>query len=149
MPSDICLRNCVTAYLKDVELDIIENYQQFKTEPKPDNTDPWAAVQAMNHKQALVKYEVNVLIDNSELKGAPVILELNPTFNNIFGRVEKEAQFGALYTDFTMIKSGSLHTANGGFLVLRIEDLLANYQSWDGLKRTLRDGNLSIEFHGN
>jgi lon-related putative ATP-dependent protease len=84
-------------------------------------------------------------VDNSELKGAPVILELNPTFNNLFGRIEKEAQFGALYTDFTMIKGGSLHRANGGYLVVRIEDLLTNFQSWEGLKRTLRDGKLLIE----
>ncbi len=136
----------VISFLKDVEQDIVENYNQFKTEKKPDNNpDPWAAMQAANQKQSLTKYGVNVLVDNSELKGAPVILELNPTFNNLFGRIEKEAQFGALYTDFSMIKSGSLHKANGGFLVMRIEDLLTNYYSWDGLKRTLRDGKLIIE----
>lgn len=137
----------VIAFLKEVEQDIIENYSQFKTERKPDNhnPDPWAAMQVATQKQVSTKYEVNVLVDNSELKGAPVILELNPTFNNLFGRIEKEAQFGALYTDFSMIKSGSLHRANGGFLVLRIEDLLNDYYAWDGLKRTLRDGKLIIE----
>jgi len=136
----------VVAFLNETEQDIIENYNQFKTEKKQDNNpDPWAAMQAMSQKQVFTKYDVNVLVDNSELKGAPVILELNPTFSNLFGRIEKEAQFGALYTDFTMIKSGSLHRANGGFLVMRIEDLLTNYQSWDGLKRTLRDGKLVIE----
>lgn len=136
----------VVAFLNEVEQDIIENYNQFKTEKKQDNNpDPWMAMQSLSQKQALTKYDVNVLVDNSELKGAPVILELNPTFNNLFGRIEKEAQFGALYTDFTMIKSGSLHRANGGFLVMRVEDLLTNFQSWDGLKRTLRDGKLIIE----
>jgi lon-related putative ATP-dependent protease len=136
----------VVTFLNESEQDIIENYNQFKTEQKQDNNpDPWAAMQALSQKQVFTKYEVNVLVDNSELKGAPVILELNPTFSNLFGRIEKEAQFGALYTDFTMIKSGSLHRANGGFLVMRIEDLLTNYQSWDGLKRTLRDCKLIIE----
>jgi lon-related putative ATP-dependent protease len=137
----------VVAFLKEVEKDIIENYGQFKTEKKPDNhsLESWAAMQAASQKQTSSKYEVNVLVDNSELKGAPVILELNPTFNNLFGRIEKEAQFGALYTDFAMIKSGSLHRANGGYLVLRIEDLLTDYYVWDGLKRTLRDGKLIIE----
>ncbi len=135
----------VLTYLNEVEQDIIENYEQFKSEPKAGEAEPMSAIQEMARRQALRKYEVNVLVDNSGLKGAPVLLELNPTFNNLFGRIEKEAQFGALYTDFTMIKSGSLHKANGGFLVLRIEDLLSNYQSWDGLKRTLRDGNLVIE----
>jgi len=133
----------VVAFLKEVEQDIIENYEQFKTEQKQNNTpDPWTA---LAQKQVLSKYEVNVLVDNSGTKGAPVILELNPTFNNLFGRIEKEAQFGALYTDFTMIKGGSLHHANGGYLVMRIEDVLSNFQAWEGLKRTLRDGKLIIE----
>ena len=135
----------IMSYLSEVEQDIIENYEQFKVEPKNNVTDPLSAIQELNRKQALTKYDVNVLVDNSGLKGAPVILELNPTFNNLFGRMEKDAQFGALFTDFTMIKSGSLHRANGGFLVMRIEDLLMGFQSWDGLKRTLRDGKLIIE----
>ena len=135
----------VVDYLKEVEQDIIENFEQFKAEPKTSEGDPLAAMRELARKQAFRKYEVNVLIDNSELKGAPVILELNPTFSNLFGRIEKEAQFGALYTDFTMIKSGSLHRANGGYLGLRIEDILTNFQSWEGLKRTLRDGKLVIE----
>lgn len=135
----------VVDYLNEVEQDIIDNFEQFRSEPKASEADPIAAMQGAIRKQAFRKYEVNVLVDNSELKGAPVILELNPTFNNLFGRIEKEAQFGALYTDFTMIKSGSLHRANGGYLVVRIEDLLTNFQSWEGLKRTLRDGKLVIE----
>lgn len=135
----------VVSYLNEVEHDIIENFELFKVEPK-NHVDPWAAaMQEMNRKQALTKYEVNVLVDNSELKGAPVILELNPTFNNLLGRIEKDAQFGALFTNFTMIKSGSLHRANGGFLVMRIQDILTGFQSWEGLKRTLRDGKLVIE----
>jgi lon-related putative ATP-dependent protease len=135
----------VAAYLSDMEQDIVENFEQFKAEPKNNVTDPMSAIQEITRKQALTKYEVNVLVDNSGLKGAPVILELNPTFTNLLGRIEKDAQFGALFTDFTMIKSGSLHRANGGFLVLRIEDLLMGFQSWEALKRTLRDGNLVIE----
>jgi lon-related putative ATP-dependent protease len=135
----------VVDYFKEVEQDIIEKFEQFKSEPRTSESDPIAAIQALARKQTLKKYEVNVLVDNSELKGAPVILELNPTFNNLFGRIEKESQFAALYTDFTMIKSGSLHRANGGYLVVRIEDILTNFQSWEGLKRTLRDGKLVIE----
>jgi len=135
----------VVDYLDEVEQDIVQNFEQFKSEPKTSDSSPAAAMQGLIRKQAFRKYEVNVLVDNSELKGAPVILELNPTFNNLFGRIEKESQFGALYTDFTMIKSGSLHRANGGYLVVRIEDLLTNVYSWEGLKRTLRDGKLVIE----
>jgi len=135
----------VVDYLKEVEQDIVENFEQFKSEPKTSESEPMAAMQGLIRKQALRNYEVNVIVDNSELKGAPVILEFNPTFNNLFGRIEKEAQFGALYTDFTMIKGGSLHKANGGYLVMRIEDILTNFQAWDGLKRTLRDEKLAIE----
>ncbi len=135
----------VVDYLNEVEQDIVENFGQFKSEPRPSEANHIAPIQELTRERAFRKYEVNVLVDNSELKGAPVILELNPTFTNLFGRLEKEAQFGALYTDFTMIKSGSLHRANGGYLVVRIEGLLSNFQSWEGLKRTLRDGKLVIE----
>jgi lon-related putative ATP-dependent protease len=135
----------VLDYINEVEQDVIENFEQFRTERKTSDSDPMAALQGIVRRQAFQKYEVNVIVDNSELKGAPVILELNPTFNNLLGRIEKEAQFGALYTDFSMIKSGSLHLANGGYLVVRIEDLLTNFQSWEGLKRTIRDGKLVIE----
>ncbi len=137
----------VTLYLDEVEADIINRYQELRTEPRqPGGPEGLAAAMEEQARQrSLRNYEVNVLVDNSELKGAPVFLELNPTYTNLFGRIEKEAQFGALYTDFTMIKPGTLHRANGGYLVVRIEDLLMSFQAWDGLKRTLRDNKLSIE----
>ena len=91
------------------------------------------------------KYEVNVIIDNSERKGAPVIVEGNPTYHNLLGRTEKEAQFGALTTDFSMIRAGAIHKANGGYLIIPVEELLRNPFSYDGLKRDLRDGNIVIE----
>ncbi len=91
------------------------------------------------------KYEVNVIIDNSENKGAPVIVEGNPTYHNLLGRTEKEAQFGALTTDFSMIRPGAIHKANGGYLIIPVEELLRNPFSYDGLKRDLRDGNIVIE----
>ena len=91
------------------------------------------------------KYEVNVVIDNSETKGAPVIVETNPTYHNLLGRTEKEAQFGALTTDFSMIRGGSVHKANGGYLIVPVEELLRDPLSYDGLKRDLRDGNIVIE----
>ena len=136
----------VLNYLDEVKKNVIENFGQFRTDGKPQETDPiTATMQEQAQKQALKAYEVNVLVDNSKLVGAPVVVDINPTFNNLFGRIEKESQFGALSTDFTMIRCGSLHRANGGFLVIRIEDLLTNFQSWEGLKRTLRDNRLIIE----
>jgi lon-related putative ATP-dependent protease len=91
------------------------------------------------------KYEVNVVIDNSDTKGAPVIVETNPTYHNLLGRTEKEAQFGALTTDFSMIRAGAIHKANGGYLIVPVEELLRNPFSYDGLKRDLRDRNIAIE----
>ena len=135
----------VAAYLGEVAQDIIENHEQFRSEKEASGSDPMSMLQGFMKKQKPQKYEVNVLVDNSELKGAPVILELNPVFNELFGRIEKEVQLSALHTDFTMIKSGSMHQANGGYLVIRINDILANLQSWEGLKRTLRDKKLIIE----
>lgn len=88
---------------------------------------------------------MNVIVDNSETAGAPVVVEYNPTYNNLIGRIEKEAVFGALITDFTMIRAGSLHRANGGYLVIPVEELLRNLFSWDGLKRALREREVVIE----
>src|SRR5437867_8119754 len=91
------------------------------------------------------RYEINIAIDNKDLKGAPVISEDNPTVTNLLGRIEKESRFGALTTDFTLIKSGSLHRANGGYLILGARELLRNPLSYEGLKRMLLNGNLAIE----
>ena len=92
------------------------------------------------------KYGVNVLVDNSALKGAPVVLERNPNYNNLFGRVEQQAQLGALITDFSLIRPGSLHRANGGYLVLPAEQLLANPFAWESLKRALANGELRVYY---
>ena len=132
----------VAEYLKSVEKDIIENMSLFRSPSEPDPANPFARMAAI---QTFRKYEVNVLVDNSHLKGAPVIIETNPTFNNLVGRLEKEAYFGAVSGDFTMIRPGSLHKANGGYLVVRIDDVLRNLLSWDILKRSLREKKIIIE----
>jgi lon-related putative ATP-dependent protease len=136
----------VVAYLKEVRDDIVENLSQFRgeAEAQPTPTLPVPGASELPFR----KYEVNVVVDNSELEGAPVVMELNPTYNNLFGRIEKEAQFGALITDFTMIREGSLHRANGGYLVLPAEELLRNLFSWDSLKRALRHKEIAVEEAG-
>ncbi|MFC1944890.1 Lon protease family protein, partial [Chloroflexota bacterium] len=132
----------VVEYLKAVQEDIVENKDMFRSSPDAQAANPFAILALT---QSLRKYEVNVLVDNSQLKGAPVIIETNPTFNNLMGRLEKEAQFGALASDFTMIRPGSIHKANGGYLVIRTEDILRDPMSWDGLKRSLRERKIIIE----
>jgi lon-related putative ATP-dependent protease len=136
----------VVAYLKEVQDDMVENLSQFRKEAEAQPIPPFAAPGAA--ELPFRKYEVNVVVDNSRLEGAPVIMELNPTYNNLFGRIEKEAQFGALITDFTMIRGGSLHRANGGYLVLPTEEVLRNLFSWDSLKRALRNKEIAVEEAG-
>ena len=133
----------VTAYLHTVQNDILDNLAQFikGSEPEPQTPFPMLWMREAPFK----KYEVNVVVDNSNLKGAPVIMELNPTYQNLNGRTEKEAQFGALVTDFTMIRGGALHKANGGYLIVRVEELLRNPFSYEALKRALRDRRIFIE----
>jgi len=135
----------VLSYLEDAQKDILDNVAQFIREPEaePQAQLPFAA--SWLAEAPFKKYEVNCAIDNSQNKGAPVIMEFNPTFQNLFGKIEKEAQFGALITDFTMIRPGSLHKANGGYLVIPVEALLINPFSYDGLKRALKNGQIVIE----
>ncbi len=97
---------------------------------------------------SFVRYDVNVLVDNSQAKGRPFIFEANPSYPNLFGVIERQAQFGALLTDFTMIKAGALHKANGGFLLLKVMDLLKRPFSYEALKRALKTKKLEIEDPG-
>ncbi|MGZ4850479.1 MAG: Lon protease family protein, partial [Candidatus Bathyarchaeia archaeon] len=133
----------VTAYLQTIENDILDNLQQFIRRAEPQEQLPF--FMPWMKEEPYKKYEVNVVIDNSDTKGAPVIVVSNPTYHNLLGRTEKEAQFGALTTDFSMIRAGSIHKANGGYLIIPVEELLRNPFSYDGLKRDLRDSNIVIE----
>jgi len=93
----------------------------------------------------ITQYQVNVLVDNSSIKGAPVIYEDNPTHNNLMGRIEHVSQFGTLLTNFTLIKPGAIHRANGGYLVLDVRKILLSPFAWEGLKRTLLAHEIRIE----
>jgi len=148
----------VVEHLQAVQKDILENIGLFRTPPAQlaQSAQPAGPGQPGGPPVPLPpglwapelpfrKYEVNVLVDNSGQQGAPVVVEMNPSYPNLFGRIEKEMHLGALYTDFTLIKPGSLHRANGGYLVLPVEDLLVNPFSWEGLKRALRSREIQIE----
>lgn len=104
-----------------------------------------AALAGKDADPELRRYQVNVLIDRGDAPGAPVVIEANPTYGNLFGVIEREARFGTLHTDFTLIKPGSLHEANGGFLVIPVRELLVNYLSYDALKRALRTREIDLE----
>jgi len=148
---EMCDRWCTVPemvdYLKAVLDDVVENADDFK---KSDEEAPvtFMGIPVSGRQKgegAFRKYKINVLVDNSTETGAPVVTESNPVLQNLVGRVEHQAQFGALVTDFNMIKPGALHKANGGFLVLEARELLMKPYSWDALKRTLKTGEIRVE----
>lgn len=139
-------------FIEAVQKDIVDNLPQFMPEAPPQQQPagqgPQQSKPPLLKELAFRKYEVNVVVDNSGSEGAPVVFEQNPTYQNLFGKSEKEVEFGVVTTDFTMIRPGSIHMANGGFLIMMAEDLLRNQFSWDGLKTALKTGKVVIEEPG-
>lgn len=136
----------VKKFLEAVQKDILESIDDFKKVHKePQEKGP---IPGPPRETVFRKYEVNLLIDNSETQGAPVVIESNPAYPNLFGSIQKQAMFGALFTDFTMIKPGALHKANGGYLVIKALDLLKWYFSYEALKRALGRQEIKIEDPG-
>jgi lon-related putative ATP-dependent protease len=131
----------VLEYLQEVQADILKNIDDLKRRP---GATP-SPLPFPIPEPSFTQYQVNVFVDHSETKGAPVVMENNPTYPNLFGAVERRVQFGALVTDFTLIRPGALHRANGGYLILEILDLLRWYFSYEALKRCLKDRRIKIE----
>jgi lon-related putative ATP-dependent protease len=132
----------ITNFLRAIQSHIVEDLDRFRgQEPEKKESDRDDSL----YESSFRVYEVNVITDNSGLEGAPVVFEQNPTYDNLLGRVEKESQQGTLTTDFTLIKGGSLHRANGGYLIIRAEQLLRDLNVYDALKRMLKAGAITIE----
>ncbi|MBI3947599.1 MAG: AAA family ATPase [Armatimonadetes bacterium] len=139
----------VTRFLEAAQSDIAEHVEEFRSleqipEDGPAINMPVAIAQ-MQREEMLNRYKVNVLVDNSGTEGAPVVCEVHPTYYNLVGKMDFRVRFGVMVTDPNMIKAGALHRANGGYLVLDIMDVIANPLAWDGLKRSLRSGQMRIE----
>jgi lon-related putative ATP-dependent protease len=124
----------VVAYLAEVERDLVENAQLFRQDERP---SLFAGLEAGERALGLRRYDVNLLVDNGGRTSPPVVYEPHPSYQNLLGRVEHTAQFGTLSTDFTMIRAGALHRANGGYLVIDALRLLSNAYAWEALKRAL------------
>ncbi len=133
----------VLDHLSKVEADLVENAGSlFKSE----STAPLLpGLEKAESRARLDRYDVNVMVDRRSLAGAPVVYESNPTYQNLIGEIGNIAQFGMLSTDFTMIRSGALHAANGGFLILDAERLLSEPFAWDALKHALFERRMRIE----
>ena len=104
---------------------------------------PW--YNRKSSEDSLTKYRINLLTDNSELQGAPVVVDYNPTYSNLVGEVEYDNEYGNFSTDFMKIKPGLLHKANGGYLVLQAQDVLGSPHAWETLRRTLLTGKIVTE----
>lgn len=134
----------VIEYLGHIKEDILKNKNSFRGKEEKNQLELYL-LKDNRARDVAYKYRVNVLVDYSEAKGAPVVNETNPTYYNLMGRMEYEPHLGSLTTDYMKIKAGSLHKANGGYLILQCRDLLANVMSWYAIKRALKTGEIYIE----
>ncbi|NMA64682.1 MAG: AAA family ATPase, partial [Clostridiaceae bacterium] len=134
----------VLKHLEEVQTDIIQNLNEFSGRKEKESLASLPFLKS-DTDSFFSRYKVNLIVDNIDLKGAPVIFEANPTYYNIFGKIEGKARLGAITTDFTMIKGGAIHRANGGYLVIQAADLFKDYWAWDALKRTMENGEARIE----
>ena len=133
----------ITVYLGDIKEDILDHLDDFKVQEEQAPALPF--IKLAKAEPTFTRYSVNVLVNNKDCKGAPCIFESNPTYYNLFGRIEHKIQYGIAMTDFSMIKSGTLHKANGGYIVIDALDLLRNIFAYDALKRSIRNKELKIE----
>jgi lon-related putative ATP-dependent protease len=130
----------VGEYLEEVRADIIRRAEEFKQTESPSPEAPGAPP-----APPFGRYLVNLLVDNSQQQGAPVVVETNPNYANLIGRTEYEIRMGVPVTDFTLLRAGALHRANGGYLVLQARDVLADPLAWQSLKRALSEGVIRLE----
>ena len=137
----------VNKYLDNIKTDILKHISCFVNDGKPDpkQSQTPQMMQKAEQNKPWLNYRVNLFVDNSELQGAPVIMDSNYSYHNIFGRLEYENHFGALKTDFTMLKPGLLHQANGGYIIFQAKDLVSNPACYEGLKKALNVKQLNIE----
>lgn len=136
----------LNVYFDHLKEDILDNLAPHLSRNERDTRSSHPEQQDEQSLESLFdRYEVNVFVDNSETTGAPVVTELNPGFFNLLGCLERESEWGTYYTDFSLIRAGAIHRANGGFLILRVDDLLAHPAAWEGLVRCLRAGQSRLE----
>ncbi len=134
----------VIQHLNMVQEDILAHIDVFKEEEEAVPASLFGA-KGTTKESVFKKYKVNLLVDHSNSAGAPVVIEANPTYYNLIGRIEYIAHFGSMTTDFTMIAPGALHKANGGYVLLQAMDVLSTFMAWDALKRVIRNHEIKVE----
>lgn len=135
----------ITKFLDDVKKDILKNVNAFLVVDDDSKKPVQPQPQRQEIQRPWLNYRVNLFIDNSNLEGAPVIMDSNYSYPNIFGKLEYENYYGSLKTDYTMLKPGLLHIANGGYLIMQATDIVSNQYCYETLKKVLRTKELGIE----
>lgn len=130
----------VTAHLENIQADLLKNVEVFLEEGEEQSA---LAAATMDNKLPR-RYQLNVMVHHDAAGHAPIVVEENPNYNNLFGVVENVTYKGTVFTDFTLIRPGALHRANGGYLLMDAIKVLEQPFVWDGIKRALRSGNLAI-----
>lgn len=131
-------------FLFNVQSDIVKNIEHFKPKATTPNMVPLPN-QIRLEQRPWEKYRVNLLVNNENLKQAPVVVCTNPSYYDLFGKLEYENQMGSLKTDHTMLKAGLMHKANGGYLLINARDLMCNMTLWEAFKRVLRNNEITID----
>ncbi|SDH32282.1 Predicted ATP-dependent protease [Alteribacillus persepolensis] len=134
--------SCIQEFLNELEHDVIKHWKQLLPKKESDEDQSKTFAGTIDMKQ---RYKVNAFVDHSSTKGAPVIYEIHPSYANLFGKVDYKSTFGSFVTDNYMMTAGSLHTTNGGYLILNAADVLAHPYSWKALKQVLKTGELRME----
>ncbi len=138
----------VIAYINAMQEDVLENISQF-FEEEEESDEALASLLPMFSKKpaedVTLKYKVNLIVDHSETKGAPVVVTFNPTYYNLVGEVEYDSEFGNLTTDFMKIKGGLFHKANGGYLIVQAQDILSAPQAWEALRRVIKTKEINMD----
>jgi lon-related putative ATP-dependent protease len=136
----------VENYLLDLKNDIIDKVDMFKTDNnKQQQSNPFLAMQNKNNDSFFERYQINLFIDNSDKECAPIVFETNPTHSNLLGNIEFVNEMGVLKTSFKKIIPGSIHAANGGYLIIQVKDLMENVFAYKGLMRALLNDEAKIE----
>jgi len=133
----------IMAHFEACKKDLIGRIDELRSQRAPQISIPGLTLQ--QQEPDFDRYEVNLLVDNSACEGAPVVFEANPTYFNIFGRIEHIIQMGSASTNFHMIRAGALHRANGGYLILDCREVLLNLFTYEALKRCIRNREVKIE----
>ena len=135
----------INQFLNDVKQDVLKNVSYFLEEDRPQQPQQTQPSPMQRKQDPCLNYRVNLFIDNSTREGCPVIMDSNYTYQNLFGKLEYENYYGSLKTDFTMLKPGLMHKANGGYIIFQAKDLLTNAMCYEELKRILRVKEIAID----